>query len=170
MTWISKLTRKQRKEEKKQANEFDVLGSTPICQASITSIVSKIFCCLKMNSVVNILRYLRGQFLGSSRSDTRDGNSMAQKDLMEELSQKFPQLANDIFDSLDDQSLANCQRVNRSWANYLGSQQRFRAKIMRFKLLMRKPERSYGEICADFICVVYLQCWGMRQCDGDYTI
>jgi hypothetical protein len=41
---------------------------------------------------------------------------------MEELSQNFPHLANDIFDSLDDQSLANCQRVNRSWANYLGSQ------------------------------------------------
>ena len=161
---MSKLTKKA-----KERN--DVLdGSTPICQASITSIVSKIFCCLKMNSVVNILRYLRGQFLGSSRSDTRDGNSMAQKDLMEELSQKFPQLANDIFDSLDDQSLANCQRVNRSWANYLGSQQRFRAKIMRFKVLMRRPVRSCGEICADFICVVYLQCWGMRQCDGDCTI
>ena len=130
----------------------------------------RFFVIWKWKLVQNILRYLRGQFSGSSRSDTRDGNSMAQKDLMEELSQKFPQLANDIFDSLDDQSLANCQRVNRSWANYLGSQQRFRAKIMRFKLLMRRPERSYGEICADFICVVYLQCWGMRQCDGDYTI
>ena len=75
-----------------------------------------------MKSVENILRYLRGQ-----RSDTRDGNSMAQRDLMEELSQKFPQLANDIFDSLDDQSLANCQRVNRPWANYLGNQQRFQS-------------------------------------------
>ena len=123
-----------------------------------------------MNSVENILRYLRGQFSGSSRNDTCDGNSMAQRDVMEELSQKFPHLANDIFDSLDDQSLANCQCKNRSWANYLGSQQSFRAKRMRFKVLVRRPERSYGDICADFICVVYLQCWGMRQCDGDCTI
>ena len=60
-------------------------------------------------------------------------------DLMEELAQNFPHLVKEIFDSLDDQSLANCHAVNRSWANYLRSQPRFQFKIMR---LVRRTEQG----------------------------
>ena len=35
-------------------------------------------------------------------------------DPMAELAQRFPRLANEIFDSLDNQSLANCYAVNSS--------------------------------------------------------
>ena len=88
-------------------------------------------------------------------------------DLMAELAQRFPRLAKEIFDSIDDQSLANCHAVNRPWANYLRSQLRFRFKIER---LVRRTDRSCGTICQDFIIILFLQCWGMRACDGDYTI
>jgi len=91
-------------------------------------------------------------------------------DLMEELAQKFPHLVKEIFDSLDDQSLANCHAVKRSWANYLRSQPRFQFKIMRLVRRTEQGERTCGTICQDFIIVLYLQCWGMRACDGDYTI
>ena len=88
-------------------------------------------------------------------------------DPMAELAQRFPRLANEIFDSLDDQSLTNCHAVNRSWSNHLRSQLRFRFKIER---LVRRTDRSCGTICQDFIIILFLQCWGMRACDGDYTI
>ena len=35
-------------------------------------------------------------------------------DPIAELAQRFPRLANEIFDSLDNQSLANCYAVNSS--------------------------------------------------------
>merc|ERR1712037_801264 len=97
-------------------------------------------------------------------------------DPIAELAQRFPRLANEIFDSLDNQSLANCYAVNSShlsdegvecWAIYLQSQPRFRFKIER---LVRRTDRSCGTILQDFIIILCLQCWGMRACDGDYTI
>ena len=88
-------------------------------------------------------------------------------DLMKEMALRFPHIANEIFDSLDDQSLANCHAVNRFWANYLQNHPRFRFKIERF---VRRTNRTCGTICQDFIIVLFLQCWGMRACDGDYTI
>jgi len=97
-------------------------------------------------------------------------------DPIAELAQRFPRLANEIFDSLDNQSLANCYAVNSShlsdegvecWAIYLQNRPRFRFKIER---LVRRTDRSCGTILQDFIIILCLQCWGMRACDGDYTI
>ena len=44
---------------------------------------------------------------------------------MDELSLRFPHLAEGIFNSLDNQSLSNCRIVNNSWKNYLDQQKFF---------------------------------------------
>ena len=47
---------------------------------------------------------------------------------MEELFQRFPHLYEGIFNSLDNQSLCNCRKVNNSWKNYLDQQKFFQIR------------------------------------------
>ena len=47
---------------------------------------------------------------------------------MDELSLRFPHLAEGIFNSLDNQSLSNCRIVNNSWKNYLDQQKFFQIR------------------------------------------
>ena len=74
---------------------------------------------------------------------------MTERFPMEELFQRFPDIAENIFDSLDDQSLSNCQLVSRSWANYL-NQDRFQVRIIQGNT-HPVSVRTYGERCADAI-------------------
>ena len=72
---------------------------------------------------------------------------MTERFPMEELFQRFPEIAEDIFDSLDDQSLSNCQLVSRSWANYL-NQDRFQVRIIHGNTNPVQVQ-TYGLICTD---------------------
>ena len=50
---------------------------------------------------------------------------------MEEVFLRFPHLSDDIFNALDNKSLANCKEVSKVWYNYLHDQKFVRGRRVR---------------------------------------
>ena len=44
---------------------------------------------------------------------------MPRQSTMEEVVLRFPQIGEEIFDSLDEKSLQNCREVCRTWKNFI---------------------------------------------------
>ena len=75
---------------------------------------------------------------------------------MDELSLRFPHLAEGIFNSLDNQSLSNCRIVNNSWKNYLDQQKFFQIRkikenITRFHVIGEPWELIFRKAGIDIL-------------------
>ena len=54
---------------------------------------------------------------------------------MEILTMRFPHLSETIFDHLDNQSLANCNIVSKTWSDYIGVQKFYSIRIIKKTVL-----------------------------------
>ena len=68
---------------------------------------------------------------------------------MEQAFLRFPHLSENIFDSLDNKSLADCKEVSKSWYFYLDVQKFLQPRIIKANKI-KYVEKAIGEIRADF--------------------
>ena len=66
---------------------------------------------------------------------------------MEEVLLRFPHLSENIFDSLDNKSLADCKEVSKSWYFYLDGQKFLQLRINN---KIKYVEKAIDEIQIDF--------------------
>ena len=66
---------------------------------------------------------------------------------MEEVLLRFPHLSENIFNSLDNKSLADCKEVSKSWYFYLDGQKFLQLRI---NSKIKYVEKAIDEIRADF--------------------
>ena len=75
---------------------------------------------------------------------------------MEQAFLRFPHLSENIFDSLDNKSLADCKEVSKSWYFYLDAQKFLQPRIIKAnkikyieKANLVKPISTYVLACFD---------------------
>ena len=62
---------------------------------------------------------------------------------METIFDRFPTLSDDIFEILDEKSLANCVEVNRKWQNTIANQKVYlKKKIKKWSKHCNKSDHS----------------------------
>ena len=68
---------------------------------------------------------------------------------MEQAFFRFPHLSENIFDLLDNKSLADCKEVSKAWYFYLDVQQFLQPRIIKANKI-KYVEKAIDEIRADF--------------------
>ena len=68
---------------------------------------------------------------------------------MEQAFFRFPHLSENIFDSLDNKSLADCKEVSESWYFYLDAQKFLQPRIIKANKI-KYVEKAIDEIRTDF--------------------
>ena len=77
-----------------------------------------------------------------------DNQNKSKSVVLEDFFLKFPHLTEEIFDHLENTSLAECRKVSRSWQSYLDEQKILQVRIIRS--IVRKhqevDETGWGKI------------------------